>query len=117
MSVDASKTRQACGAAIRLTGGGANHKMSLESAARRGGTFHFWRRQSILANGIIGKTRQRAMSTAHLLPAFARVDLTFDHGEGCWLTATNGERYLDFTSGIGVNALGHAHPKLVDAIA
>ncbi|MBV8840656.1 MAG: aspartate aminotransferase family protein [Alphaproteobacteria bacterium] len=57
------------------------------------------------------------MSTAHLLPAFARVDLAFDHGEGCWLTATNGERYLDFTSGVGVNALGHAHPKVADAIA
>jgi acetylornithine/N-succinyldiaminopimelate aminotransferase len=57
------------------------------------------------------------MSTAHLLPAFARVDLAFDRGEGCWLTATNGERYLDFTSGVAVNALGHAHPKVADAIA
>jgi len=57
------------------------------------------------------------MSTAHLLPAFARVDLAFDHGEGAWLTATNGERYLDFTSGVAVNALGHAHPKVADAIA
>jgi acetylornithine/N-succinyldiaminopimelate aminotransferase len=60
---------------------------------------------------------KRAMSTAHLLPAFARVDLAFDHGEGCWLTATNGERYLDFTAGVAVNALGHAHPKVADAIA
>ena len=33
-----------------------------------------------------------------------------------WLTATNGERYLDFTSGVAVNALGHAHPKLVEAL-
>ena len=57
------------------------------------------------------------MSTAHLLPTFARVDLAFDHGEGCWLTATNGERYLDFTSGVAVNALGHAHPKVAEAIA
>jgi len=57
------------------------------------------------------------MSTAHLLPTFARVDLAFDHGEGAWLTATNGERYLDFTSGIAVNALGHAHPKIAAAIA
>ena len=61
--------------------------------------------------------RERAMSTAHLLPAFARVDLAFEKGEGCWLTATNGERYLDFTSGVAVNALGHAHPKVADAIA
>jgi acetylornithine/N-succinyldiaminopimelate aminotransferase len=57
------------------------------------------------------------MSTAHLLPTFARVDLAFDHGEGVWLYATNGERYLDFTSGVAVNALGHAHPKVADAIA
>ena len=57
------------------------------------------------------------MSTAHLLPTFARVDLAFEHGEGCWLTATNGERYLDFTSGVAVNALGHAHPKVAAAIA
>src|SRR5882672_2322686 len=63
------------------------------------------------------RQRERTMSTAHLLPAFARVDLAFDHGEGCWLTAINGERYLDFTAGIAVNALGHAHPKVADAIA
>src|ERR1700755_3413538 len=55
-------------------------------------------------------------ATSHLLPVFARVDLGFTHGEGCWLTATNGERYLDFTSGVAVNALGHAHPALVAAL-
>ena len=54
--------------------------------------------------------------TSHLLPTYARVDLAFERGEGVWLTATNGERYLDFTSGIGVNALGHAHPHLVEAL-
>jgi len=53
---------------------------------------------------------------SHLLPVFARVDLAFTQGEGCWLTATNGERYLDFTSGVAVNALGHAHPHLVAAL-
>ena len=55
-------------------------------------------------------------SATHLLPVFARVDLAFSRGEGCWLTATNGERYLDFTSGVAVNALGHAHPHLVAAL-
>jgi acetylornithine/N-succinyldiaminopimelate aminotransferase len=54
--------------------------------------------------------------TSHLLPVFARVDLGFERGEGCWLVATNGERYLDFTSGVAVNALGHAHPHLVAAL-
>jgi acetylornithine/N-succinyldiaminopimelate aminotransferase len=48
---------------------------------------------------------------------FARVHLAFERGEGVWLTATNGERYLDFTSGVAVNALGHAHPHLVAALA
>src|SRR2546421_4202763 len=55
-------------------------------------------------------------ATSHLLPVFARVDLGFERGEGCWLIATNGERYLDFTSGVAVNALGHAHPALVTAL-
>ncbi|MEA2903025.1 MAG: acetylornithine/N-succinyldiaminopimelate aminotransferase [Alphaproteobacteria bacterium] len=55
--------------------------------------------------------------TSHLLPTYARVDLAFECGEGAWLTATNGERYLDFTSGVAVNALGHAHPHVVAAIA
>ena len=54
--------------------------------------------------------------TSHLLPTYARVDLAFDRGEGAWLVATNGDRYLDFTSGVAVNALGHAHPYLVAAI-
>ncbi len=53
---------------------------------------------------------------SHLLPTYARVDLAFERGEGAWLTATNGERYLDFTSGVAVNALGHAHPHLVEAL-
>jgi acetylornithine/N-succinyldiaminopimelate aminotransferase len=55
--------------------------------------------------------------TSHLLPTYARVDLAFVRGEGVWLTAENGDRYLDFTSGVAVNALGHAHPQIVAAIA
>ena len=46
--------------------------------------------------------------TSHLMPTFARVHLAFERGEGVWLVATDGERYLDFTSGVAVNALGHA---------
>jgi acetylornithine/N-succinyldiaminopimelate aminotransferase len=57
------------------------------------------------------------VAQSHLLPTYARVDLAFERGEGAWLVATNGERYLDFTSGVAVNALGHAHPHLVAAIA
>jgi acetylornithine/N-succinyldiaminopimelate aminotransferase len=55
-------------------------------------------------------------AASHLLPVFARVDLGFERGEGAWLIATNGDRYLDFTSGVAVNALGHAHPHLVAAL-
>src|ERR1700749_1504791 len=55
-------------------------------------------------------------ATSHLLPVFARADLGFERGEGVWLVATDGERYLDFTSGVAVNALGHAHPHLVAAL-
>jgi acetylornithine/N-succinyldiaminopimelate aminotransferase len=54
---------------------------------------------------------------SHLLPTYARVDLAFERGEGAWLVATNGDRYLDFTSGVAVNALGHAHPHLIAALA
>jgi acetylornithine/N-succinyldiaminopimelate aminotransferase len=55
--------------------------------------------------------------TSHLLPTYARVNLAFERGEGVWLIAVNGDRYLDFTSGVAVNALGHAHPRLVAALA
>jgi acetylornithine/N-succinyldiaminopimelate aminotransferase len=54
--------------------------------------------------------------TSHLLPTYARMDLSFERGEGPWLFTTNGDRYLDFTAGVAVNALGHAHPHLVAAL-
>jgi acetylornithine/N-succinyldiaminopimelate aminotransferase len=50
------------------------------------------------------------------MTTFARVDLAFERGEGVWLLTKAGERYLDFTSGVAVNALGHAHPHLVAAL-
>jgi len=53
---------------------------------------------------------------SHLLPVFARADVAFERGEGCWLIATNGDRYLDFGSGVAVNGLGHCHPHLVAAM-
>jgi acetylornithine/N-succinyldiaminopimelate aminotransferase len=51
-----------------------------------------------------------------MLPAYARIDLAFERGDGVWLTATNGDRYLDFASGVAVNSIGHSHPHLVAAI-
>jgi len=58
----------------------------------------------------------RRTVTSRLLPTYARTDLAFERGEGAWLIATTGERYLDFGSGVAVNALGHAHPALLAAL-
>jgi len=51
-----------------------------------------------------------------VLPTYAREDLAFVRGDGPYLFDEKGERYLDFAAGIAVNALGHAHPKLVAAL-
>jgi acetylornithine/N-succinyldiaminopimelate aminotransferase len=51
-----------------------------------------------------------------LMPTYARVDLAFERGEGAYLYAADGRRYLDFAAGIAVNALGHAHPHLLEAL-
>jgi acetylornithine/N-succinyldiaminopimelate aminotransferase len=50
------------------------------------------------------------------MPTYARADLAFERGEGAWLVADNGDRYLDFAAGVAVNVLGHAHPHLVAAL-
>jgi len=50
------------------------------------------------------------------MSTYARQNLVFEVGEGAWLSTSTGERYLDFASGIAVNALGHAHPKLIAAL-
>ena len=51
-----------------------------------------------------------------VLPTYARNDLTFERGEGAYLFATNGKKYLDFASGVAVTALGHCHPRLIEAV-
>jgi len=51
-----------------------------------------------------------------LVQNYARAPLAFEQGEGSWLVTRDGERYLDFGSGIAVNALGHAHPHLVEKL-
>lgn len=53
---------------------------------------------------------------ASVLPTYNRAPLTFVKGEGSWLIEADGRRFLDLGSGIAVNALGHAHPSLVDAL-
>ena len=51
-----------------------------------------------------------------LYGTYVRTPQTFVRGEGVWLFDADGHRYMDFTSGIAVNALGHAHPHLVEAL-
>ncbi|UJF24256.1 aspartate aminotransferase family protein [Suttonella sp. R2A3] len=51
-----------------------------------------------------------------IMPCYAPPEVLFTSGDGCYLYADNGDRYSDFSSGIAVNALGHAHPKLVNAL-
>jgi len=54
---------------------------------------------------------------ASVLPTYSRAPLTFVSGQGSWLTESDGRRFLDLGAGIGVNALGHAHPALVAALS
>jgi len=56
------------------------------------------------------------MSITPLMPVYPRCDVRPVRGEGCYLIGERGERYLDFAAGIAVNALGHGHPHLTDAI-
>ena len=55
--------------------------------------------------------------TPHLMTTYNRIPIAFTHGQGCWIWDDQGNKYLDGLSGIAVNTLGHAHPKLVSAIA
>lgn len=52
-----------------------------------------------------------------LLPVYARFPVVMERGEGVYLYDTSGNRYLDMMAGLGVNALGHAHPRMVQATA
>ena len=54
---------------------------------------------------------------SHLMNTYARLPVAFSHGEGSWVTDTDGKIYLDALSGIAVSTLGHNHPDLVAAIS
>jgi len=53
---------------------------------------------------------------SEILPSYARVDIAFERGDGAYLFTGDGKRYLDFASGVAVTALGHSHPRLVEAL-
>lgn len=57
------------------------------------------------------------MTITPLMPVYPRCGVRPVRGEGCYLIGEDGQRYLDFASGIAVNILGHGHPALVNAIA
>jgi len=52
----------------------------------------------------------------HVMKTYGRLPMALSHGRGCWLSDTDGKKYLDGLGGIAVNTLGHAHPKLVPAL-
>jgi predicted acetylornithine/succinylornithine family transaminase len=60
--------------------------------------------------------RLQALESQYLLQNYARYPLVLDRGKGCYVFDSSGKRYLDFITGIGVNALGHAHPRIVKTI-
>ena len=57
------------------------------------------------------------LAMPHLMNTYARLPISFTHGEGSWVYDEQGRRYLDALAGIAVNTLGHAHPRLVRALS
>ncbi|CAH0240989.1 5-aminovalerate aminotransferase DavT [Rhodococcoides fascians] len=57
-----------------------------------------------------------ASTRTHLSPALKQATpIVVDHGKGSWIIGTDGRKYLDFTTGIGVTSTGHCHPRVVEA--
>ena len=52
----------------------------------------------------------------HLMQTYARFPLVIERGKGCWVWDAKGNKYLDFVAGLGVNALGHGHPRILKAL-
>ena len=65
----------------------------------------------------MNKQQIMGLDEQHYVPVFARYPIVLSHGEGPYVYDTEGKKYLDFLGGIAVNVLGHAHPKLVAAVA
>jgi acetylornithine/N-succinyldiaminopimelate aminotransferase len=64
----------------------------------------------------VTETATAPVPSDHIMGVYSRTPLAFERGEGARLYTTDGEAYLDCMAGIAVNALGHAHPKLVKAL-
>jgi acetylornithine/N-succinyldiaminopimelate aminotransferase len=70
----------------------------------------------IAAKGGLSASRARADEARHLMNTYKRPPIVFTRGRGCRVYDSTGREYLDFLAGIAVNALGHAHPRLVRTI-
>jgi len=66
--------------------------------------------------GGVSASHTRADEARHLMNTYKRPPIVFTRGRGCRVYDSNGLEYLDFLGGIAVNALGHAHPRLVRTI-
>jgi len=58
----------------------------------------------------------KALEQERVLQSYGRYNLMLERGKGCYVYDPENNRYLDFITGIGVNALGHGHPRLVKAM-
>ena len=52
----------------------------------------------------------------YLMQTYARSPIVIERGKGCWVWDVKGRKYLDFVAGLGVNALGHGHPRILKAL-
>lgn len=68
-------------------------------------------RQNAKARSILGR------EVDHLLPVYARYPVVMDRGESGYLFDSSGSRYLDLMAGLGVDALGRAHPRMAASIS
>ena len=73
-------------------------------------------KNKIAAKGGLSAARARADEARHLMNTYKRPPIVFTRGRGCRVYDSTGREYLDFLAGIAVNALGHAHPRLVRTI-
>lgn len=58
----------------------------------------------------------KKLSSKYLFQNYGRIDLSFTHGEGCYLFDSQGRKYLDLVAGIAVNSIGYSHPDFVQAM-
>jgi acetylornithine/N-succinyldiaminopimelate aminotransferase len=99
---------------------------SFVHAAPMRGNFFYWQRcrfpqgLTLMSQAAKAATKVKPSASSgpspYVMPTYGRQDVVFERGEGCWLYSTNGDKYLDFASGVAVNSLGHTHPKLIAAL-